>query len=271
MRLTLLFCALLIPVLSAQDAPPPAFEDKPPEQAQAEPGEDPFDPDLELPKIIQVQVEWIEIPHETLTKLLFMRPKGTADATPLRKELQDLVTAGTAKILDTQIITGRSGEKATVESIHELIYPTSFEPAEGPNSVEAPEKQEAAPNPENFKSLAGLITPHTPTEFETRSVGSTLEIEPTCDDKGKLIDLRFAPDLVWHTGNTVWQERKDILGNPLKMEVPEFYALRSVTALTMKDGAYSLAAVLSPKDQDGRADLSRKVMMFVKCDVLTVR
>ncbi len=267
MRLPLLSFALLISILSAQEAPPP-LENKPPEQVQA--GGDLPDADLEVPKVIQVQVEWIEISHEQLTKLLFMRPKGTADATGLRKEAQALVTAGSGKILDTQIITGRSGEKANVESVHELIYPTAFEPAEGPNSVTAPDKPEVA-NPENFKSLAGLITPHTPTEFEKRNAGSTLEIEPATDDSGKIIELRFAPDLVWHTGNTVWQERKDILGNPLKMEVPEFYSLRSVTALTMKDGAYSLAAVLSPKDQDGHADLDRKVMMFVKCDVLAVR
>jgi hypothetical protein len=268
MRSILLFCALLIPVLSAQEAPPPSG-DKPPEPVQA--AKDPLAADPEGRKVIQVQVEWIEISHEQLTKLLFMRPKGIADATGLRKEVQAQVDAGTGKILDTQIITGRSGEKATVESVHELVYPTAFEPAEGPNSVTTSDKPEAVPNPENFKSLAGLLTPHTPTEFQTRNVGSTLEIEPGIDDTGTIVDLRFAPDLVWHTGDTVWQERKDILGNPLKMEVPEFYSLRTASALMVKDGTYSLAAVLSPKDQEGHADLGRKVMMFVKCDVLVVR
>ncbi|WP_035611513.1 hypothetical protein [Haloferula sp. BvORR071] len=267
MRLPLLFCALMLPVLSAQEVPP-ASDDKPPQPAEA--AKDPAGPAAEGPKVVQVQVEMIEVSHEALTGLLFMRPKGSADATPLRQEIQEMVKTGKAKILETQIVTGRSGEKCSVESIQELIYPKEYEPAEIPNNLTLPEKVGEV-NPEIAKALAGLVTPHNPSAFESRNVGSTLEIEPTTDATGKLIDLRFAPNLVWHTGNTIWQERKDVLGNELKIEEPEFYSLRATTALTMKDGAYSLAAVLSPKDQEGHADMERKVMMFVKCDVLSVR
>lgn len=266
MRAIPLLCSFLLPVLCVGETVPPP-EEKPAEETEA--AEDTSDSDTEALSMLQVQVEWIEVPHETLTGLLFMRPKGNADATGLRKEVQELVKAGKGKILETQIITGRGSEKCTVESVHELMYPTTFEPAEIPNNVTTPDKQEVA-HPENAKSLAGLITPHTPSDFQRRDVGSALEIVPSVDRTGKIIGLRLTPDLDWLAGRTLWQERKDILGNLLKMEEPEFYSLRATTALTMKDGSYALAAVLSPKNQEGHADMDRKVMMFVKADVLAV-
>ena len=88
---------------------------------------------------------------------------------------------------------------------------------------------------------------------------------------GKVIDLRFAPELVWHHGDTTWQERADVLGNVSKIALPDFYTARLTTALTVTNGSYVLAGVLSPKAKDGSADLTRKVMIFVKADVLPVR
>jgi hypothetical protein len=81
----------------------------------------------------------------------------------------------------------------------------------------------------------------------------------------------LAPDMVWHTGETVWLERKDSLGNISKIQMPKIYSLRTTTALTCKEGQYVLAAALSPKDGEGTTDPSRKVMVFVKCDILVVK
>jgi len=43
------------------------------------------------------------------------------------------------------------------------------------------------------------------------------------------------------------------------------------TDLTCKDGQYALAGTVSPKDAKGEIDMTRKVMIFVKCDILIVR
>ncbi|MCW1925780.1 hypothetical protein OKA05_24695 [Luteolibacter arcticus] len=276
MKFTLLLVPLLTLSLSAQEKKvPPPFEEKPSnvEATEGEEAADPFDPDAfdgNSPAMVQVQVEYIEMPHETLTDLLFMKRPTKSDATELRKEVQTLVKAGDAKVLETQILTGRSSEKCLVESINEQIYPTEAVPPKLPESVTVPDKP-AGLSPDNIKAVAALISGPIPTSFETRNVGSTMDVEPTIGSDPKYIDLRLAPELVWRNGNTTWYERKDALGNVAKIELPDFYTIRLTTALTVTSGSYVLAGVVSPKAKDGSIDLTRKVMVFVKADVLPVR
>ena len=267
--LPFLFLAVC-PLLHAQqpDVPPP-FEEGPVEEA--EDVADPFDPHLNAPKLVQVQVEYIELAHEKLTDLMFMAKPATADATGLRQKLQELVKKGEARLLETQLVTGRSGEKFVTESVDEYIYPTEAEPPDHPGKVTLPENKGAGWAPDNLKALAALIGPPTPTSFETRDLGSTLEAEPTLGGGGKMIDLRFVPELSWKTGRTIWQERKDPLGNVVKIETPRIYTLRLATTLSLKDGEYVLAGVATPRDQNGEADFARKVMVFVKAESLPVR
>ena len=210
------------------------------------------------------------MPHEKLTDLLFMRRPTKSDATELRKEVQALVKAGDAKVLETQIVTGRSGEKYLTESNRELIFPTKMEPPHVPDTVTIPGNP-AGLTPDLVKAVAAMVSAPTPTEWETRNVGSTLEAECTIGPDAKLIDVRFAPELVWHSGNTTWQERTDTLGNVSKIALPDFYTARLTTALTVTTGSYTFAGAVSPKANDGSSDLTRKVMIFVKADVLPVR
>ena len=44
------------------------------------------------------------------------------------------------------------------------------------------------------------VTPATPTAFETRNTGVTLEIEPTIGENDFMIDLRFVPEIVEFEG-----------------------------------------------------------------------
>lgn len=215
-----------------------------------------------LPKLIQVQMEWIEMDHATVTDLLFLRDlKG--DSTGLRKEVQSLVKQGKAEIAETAICFARSGQKATTESVKEMIYPTEYEPAEIPNEVQINASTTA-------ETLARLATPPTPTAFETRNVGTTLEIEPLVGADNKTIDLRFAPEIVKDQGETKWQTMKDSLGNENHISMPLFYTMRMSTGLTLQDGQYRFAGLHSPPAEDGEVDRKRKVMLFVKCDLIAI-
>ena len=80
--------------------------------------------------------------------------------------------------------------------------------------------------------------------------------------------MRIDPELTWHTGNSVFLEVKDQLGNIAKIQMPEIYTLKFHSALTLRAGSILFTAALSPKDQAGLPDLSRKVMVFVKADVV---
>ncbi|MEO1843058.1 MAG: hypothetical protein ABGZ37_02150 [Akkermansiaceae bacterium] len=256
----------LIPTLAAAGLvmPPAMGQEVDPFGGSPNPNRKPTREELyeSLPKLIQVQVEWIAMDHATATDLLFLRdPKG--DSTPLRKEVQDLVKEGKAEVIETAICLARPGQKATTESNREHIYPTEYEPPEIPNEVQIDGKGEAA-------ALAQLITPATPTAFETRLVGTTLEIEPNIGADSRIIDVRFSPEIVYHTGEAMWESAKDSLGNEDNIRMPLFYSLRTSTGLTVRDGQYRFVGLLSPKGEDGESDRARKVMMFLKCDLIAI-
>ena len=252
-------------IANSQEPAPKPFEGVAEgQEATEEP--DVFDPDRDRPKQVQVQVEFVEMSHEALTKLLLLAKPASSDATKLRQQVQDMVSKNEAKVLETQILVARSGQKATSESIHEFIYPTEFTPSALEEHIDKiRDIQKAA-------GESGLcFNPSTPTAFETRNVGATLEVEPTLGQDNQTIDLRLVPEIICHTGNTVWHEGKDTNGNAFRMAMPDFYTLRLNTALTCINGQYTLAGVVSPKNDKGETDMTRKLLVFVKCDVLVVK
>jgi phosphatidate phosphatase PAH1 len=214
----------------------------------------------DLFKIVRVQVEYIEVPHETMTELLF-EPRNSVDDTPLRAKLQELVKEGKAKMTETQMANARSGQSASTESVHEYIYPIEYEaPQLVMNNV-----------PENDKPqvLPPVGKPPFPAAWETRNIGSTLEIRPTISENDKVIDLLLNPTLVYHTGNNVWHEEtkgKDTY----RVQMPNFYKVEVNTSVTLVAGQPFMMAAVSPKDEKGEADFTKKVLIFVRADILMV-
>jgi general secretion pathway protein D len=157
-----------------------------------------------------------------------------------------------ADVMTAPSVTAKSGQKATIEVIREFIYPTEYEPPQLPNSVGGG----------ITTSLTGLgggssgggfpVTPATPTAFETKNTGVTLEIEPTLGNNDFVIDLRFAPEIVEfegfvNYGSPIQSSATDFLGNPTtvtitenRIEMPVFSARRVNTSLTIYDG-YTVA------------------------------
>jgi hypothetical protein len=232
-----------------------------PQAQQATPQAPPEEPVADH-KLIRVQVEFIDVAHQQLTELMFGDHTSTND-TELRKKVGELVAKHEATVVETMICTAKCAQKATAESIQEFIYPTEYEPAAVPVS----EKTNAA----GEKTVAydkDLATGPTPSAWDTRNVGSTLEVEPNLSADGKLIDLRLVPEIVYNTGNFTWTEWHDQRGNA-DIKMPLFYTLRINAAVFAVPGQQLLVAALSPKGPDGNTDFTRKVMVFVKCDVFT--
>ncbi len=89
------------------------------------------------------------------------------------------------------------------------------------------------------------------------------------DPKGDATGLR--KEVVTNTGNISWLEMKDLVGNTHEILMPAFYSNRISTGLSMYDGQYTFAGVLTPKGEDGEADFDRKIMIFVKADVVQIK
>jgi hypothetical protein len=248
---------------SQEDVPPPfdrIVNKNAIEQADIH---DPFDPETEAPKHVRAQLEYIDLSHKDLTRLMMQEKTTRSDATALRMKVQDMVDKNVAKVIDTQMVVSRLGQKSTTESRKELIYPTEYESTSPAPTSEDDKAVKEVPKPVGSGYNAAL-----PSCFETRNVGSSFEIEPNIGENNKIIDIRFLYHYVWHTGNTTWHETKSPEKNVYKIETPDFYLINIDTSVTTIAGQYFLAGVVSPKDAKGQADPERKVMVFLKCDVL---
>jgi general secretion pathway protein D len=144
-----------------------------------------------------------------------------------------------ADMMTAPSVTARSGQKATIEVIREFIYPTEYEPPEIPQSVGSGESG----------GIGGTVsfipvTPATPTAFETRNTGVTLEIEPTIGENDFMIDLRFVPEIVEfegfiNYGSPIFGADDSVLTEN-RIEMPVFSTRRVNTSLTIYDG-YTVA------------------------------
>jgi len=93
-------------------------------------------------------------------------------------------------LMSAPTVTTKSGNKAVVNIIREFRYPTEFNPPQIPQTVN---NQTGVAS--GFQT-SPIITPTTPSAFDTRNLGVTLEVTPTVGADGYTIDLDLAPEVV---------------------------------------------------------------------------
>ena len=130
-------------------------------------------------------------------------------------------------------VVTRSGQASNIAVIREFIYPTEYEPPEVPQTVEG--------------GGSAPVTPATPTAFETRDVGITLEVLPVADANKRFVDVTLNPSFVEFDGFVNYgspiRAATDVIGaEPLEITknailMPVFSAQKLATQLTVADGA----------------------------------
>ena len=206
-------------------------------------------------KQIRVSLQMIQVPHATLTELLAGEdqsgPALHAKATAFCKE-------GRARVMETSIVTCLSGNKASVDSIREEIYPTEYDSGDGLGS------------PVGVVELAPVAPPLRPvpmTAFETRNTGVSVEVCPTLGKGDQIVDLILAAEVVTPLRLDTWLEHVDEWGDAsLRFPVFETWRFRSSVALAV--GKFELVTVLSPKPTEGAPAATGKLLVFVRADVL---
>ena len=155
-------------------------------------------------------------------------------------------------LMSAPSVTTKSGQQATVAVIREFIYPTEFDPPEIPQTV-GTTNSAGGTNLLTGASSASTgtfpVTPTTPTAFEMRPVGVTMEVEPTVGADGYTIDLNLAPEVVEfegfiNYGSPISSGATDALGNPStivltenKIQQPVFSSRKLKTSVTVFDGS----------------------------------
>ena len=99
-------------------------------------------------------------------------------------------------LLASPSVVTKSGQRATIVVAREMRYPTEFSPPQIPQTVGSTTNALLVNGVlTKVASQRGNapITPTTPTAFEKRDVGITLEVEPVISPDGRTVDLNIAP------------------------------------------------------------------------------
>ena len=157
-----------------------------------------------------------------------------------------------ADIMTAPSVVALPGQSATIEIIREFIYPTEYEPPELPNQVGGGIGGQQGGIGGGGGGAGFPVTPATPSAFDTKNTGVTLEVEAQIDANDSIIELRFTPTIVEfegfiNYGSPITAPATDALGNPVQIVITEnriempVFSIRSVkTGLTIYDG-YTVA------------------------------
>jgi general secretion pathway protein D len=94
-------------------------------------------------------------------------------------------------------VTTKSGNKATIKIIREFPFPSEFEaPQVPPPAAAAAAPAAGAAATAGIQVTGGIVTPSTPSAFDKKDIGVTLEVEPQVGADNYTIDLSLAPEVI---------------------------------------------------------------------------
>lgn len=182
-----------------------------------------------------LKFEWIEVDHGSLNGWL-MDAEDMGDW--LAGGLREKATSESGEVRATRLVRVRSGQRVKNESIEHIRYPAAFE-----------------------QSDEGSFS--RPTDLATRSTGITVEVDPAFHADGKVAEINLAPEWIRHFGETV-HHRVSVDGTwSPDVTSPNFYAMKVTTQVSAPVDTPVLVAVMSPPDEEGRIDSSRKMLLFL--------
>ena len=93
-------------------------------------------------------------------------------------------------------VTTKSGQKATISIVREFPYPQEFEPPQVPQNTGTGATSVSVLPGQQATEADPIVTPSFPTDFTTRNLGVTLEVEPQIGPDGYTIDMTLSPEVV---------------------------------------------------------------------------
>ena len=121
-------------------------------------------------------------------------------------------------LLSAPKITTKSGQRAVIEIVREFRYPTQF------TEPKVPDIRGGSSSGTGTTVSLPVVGPSTPSNFETRNTGVTLEVEPVVGPDGVTIDLNLVPQVVEFEGFINY-------GSPIKTVNPALLGITPATLL----------------------------------------
>ena len=210
--------------------------------------------DADLPHNIRVAMVLIEVSHPVLTGM--MNGPDTRGHV-LYANAMALTKQGDAKLLESCLLATRPAQKGNLGGIREFIYPIIYDPPGGDLRPPPPPK-------------TPRLRPWTPEAWEIKNTGLSLEIEPNISEGGGIVNLRLEPVFVSLARLDTWIEYVDHWGDG-SVRQPVFETLRTNTSIDLLPGRFELIAVLTPQATAAGPVPLRKVLVFIRADIITVR
>ena len=173
-------------------------------------------------------------------------------------------------LLSAPHVTTKSGARAVIEVIREFRYPTEFSEPQIPQTFGNQGNGGGTTILGGAGGLLGTssggssgtfpVTPSTPSGFETRNTGVTLEVEPNLNPDGVSIEMQLAPQVVEfegfiNYGSPIQTTSTNLLGQqvvnvitPNIINQPIFSTRKVTTNVTVLDGATVMLGGLIRED-----------------------
>jgi hypothetical protein len=159
------------------------------------------------------------------------------------ERLQPLLATGEVKQVADLIVRGQAGAKLSSRTAEEFRYATQFDPPQLPENVPKGKEIEILKN----WPVVGI----TPTAFEARYVGPSLEVQANVSEDGEWLTARVDSSHVRLLRMDKFDAGVLPSGGHLAVEQPQFHTVRSALEMHLHAGQRSLVGVHSLPENEG--------------------
>ena len=205
---------------------------------------------------VSVELQCLSLPQtDAMPIIRRLRSAQPGERAQAFVDLEALLDKGTAKLLGWPQLTTSSGQKATYEAVEEVRYPTEFEA--GTASVYLKDNDGGLTKQPSH--LRGTDTEPVASAFEVRNIGVTLEVEPTVEGEGKMIELAFAAQHVRLKSVDRWsiehERTSEKVTEKVTQEQPRFGVFKVQNVVTLESGDHKLVGVFKALDGEDTLEL----------------
>ena len=193
---------------------------------------------------VRLEMLMVELPQDKALALLpDLNDDTKIEAACAR--IMEAIGRKEATLIGYPVIHSLSGDKATAETIDEIVYPTQFQPPQTPQNITITSSDSA---------LTPLNISVCPTGFEKRNAGVTVEYEAVVKPGGKWINVNIQPQHVLFQGYE-WFEAAKTMTTSSSIPQPRFFTPKVSTSLLVRNGQRVLFGVHQLKQPEGRIEL----------------
>ena len=194
---------------------------------------------------VRLEMLMVELPQDKALALLpDLNDDAKIDAACDR--IMAAVGRKEATLIGCPVVRSMSGEKTTVETIDEIVYPTQFQAPPQPPQTLTVTSSDAVLDALNISAC--------PTSFEKRNAGVTIEYEAVVEHDGKWINVSIQPQHVVLQGYEQFEVGKTVRIDA-DLRQPKFFTTKVSTGLLVRNGQRVLLGVHQLKAPENRIEL----------------